>query len=779
MNRAFSWIGLVLLLSSALLSGCGEESAIIGEVSPNSPPTTDVSATPPVLSGSSFEVEFSWVGADFDGEVVGFEWRISNNGQDGIVDVADTLSSKLPWSFTALTDSVFIVSAELDSFPSDVADSNQTQQNYRFWQTHTFFVRAVDDKGARDPSPAEVSFTATTLAPSVNITLPSAVSSNSCRQAAQVMTFGWRGSDPDALGGEPTHVRHLLIPAKQANGNCLTQQQFEEGGWISADDPNWSEWVPYDAPDGAGLRVTLPRKDVGERFLFAVQVRDIAGAVTPTFRWNRNVRHVDISSFIFPTLIVSEPFLGTVTAVDVGTIKPFDITPGQPINFSWIATAEEYAGIIEVYRYGWDVTDPKNPNDENWALPWGNGNAWRRASNRFDEGTHFFTVQTRDNSGTISRITYILTVVQTPALEDQRPLLFVDDWREVNRPDPLDIQWDDEWMAMIDGRVDGFVKSTDVIESSIESQVLTFETLAKYRGVLWFSNPDAFSFFHRVLAPESRLTPRYNWIEVYQAQIGNLFMVGPGVLGITVETNSQGWVYPLIFDASASSPLGFGTQLSPDGTRANVGLRRWPYTAWCLESVDRVRPAIGRVFGEHDRTGVQIRSKNCDGLYLAELTDEFRNSYPAAVEPPFSVRNLEPDVERQVQNPLYRVTAEEFYNFNGTSRTVNLFPRNCQTSMFRWVARRDYEEWYEERNPGEDIEPIVENDSLNCLPIQRGSTPFNLAPTAIASSVYSEAKRVRGSQDFVWGFHPLSFQTDDVQAAVHWIFGDNWELDVN
>jgi hypothetical protein len=781
MYRALPWIA-VLLLAAASLSGCGEENGLIGESTPNNAPNTEVSATPPLLSGSSFQVEFSWIGSDLDGQVMGYEWRISNNGVDGIVDVGDTLTANLPWQFTTVTDSVFVVSAEMDSFPSDVADGNQTPQTYRYWQTHTFFVRSVDDHGGVDPSPAEVSFTATTLAPTVNITLPASVPSNSCRTASQVMTFGWKGNDPDSITGEPTDVRYLLIPAKQVNGNCLTQAIFEDPAgknWITAADPNWSEWVPYGALDGSGLRVTLPRKDAGERFLFAVQTRDIAGAVTPTFRWNRNVRHVEVSSFIFPTLIVSEPFLGTVTAVNTGTIKPYDITPGQDLNFSWIATAEEYAGIIEAYRYGWDVTDPNNPNDPKWALPWGNGTAWRRASNRFDEGTHFFTVQTRDNSGTLSRITYILTVVQTPPLEDQRPLLFVDDWREINRPDPIDSQWDDEWMRMIDGRVDGFVKSTDVLESSVDTQILTFETVAKYRGVIWFSNPDEFSFFHRVLAPESRLTPRYNWLEVYQAKIGNIFMVGPGVAGNTVETFSQGWVYPLIFDASASPPLGFGTRLSPDGTRTNVGLERWPYTAWCLESVDRIRPAIGFVYGEHDRSGVKIRSKNCDGIHVAELTAEFRDSYPAAPEPPYSVRNLDPAPARKTQDSLYRVTAEEFFNVNGTSRTLSLFPRKCQTSMFRMVSRRDYEEWYEALHPLEDIPPLVPNDSLDCLPILRGSTPFNLAPIAIASTVYSEGKRVRGSQDFLWGFHPLNFELDDVQAALHWILGDNWELKLN
>jgi hypothetical protein len=76
-----------------------------------------------------------------------------------------------------------------------------------------------------------------------------------------------------------------------------------------------------------------------------------------------------------------------------------------------------------------------------------------------------------------------------------------------------------------------------------------------------------------------------------------------------------------------------------------------------------------------------------------------------------------------------------------------------------------------------DIPPIVPNASGNCVPPLSVSSPLKNASTAIASSVYSDDKPVRGSQDFLWGFHPLSFQLDDVKAAVLWILGDNWELE--
>ena len=172
MGKTKIWLGIVA--GAVFLAACGD-GPINGEFVPNSPPDTDVSATPPVLSAAGFEVSFNWTGADPDGEIIGFEWRISNNGEDGIVDVVDTLETFLPWQFTTVTDSTFLVDADLDSFPPDVTDPRQGASNYRYWQTHTFYIRAIDEKGYRDPSPAHVSFTATTLAPTVQITLPKAI----------------------------------------------------------------------------------------------------------------------------------------------------------------------------------------------------------------------------------------------------------------------------------------------------------------------------------------------------------------------------------------------------------------------------------------------------------------------------------------------------------------------------------------------------------------------------------------------------------------------------
>ena len=190
-------ICLTLSLLTALgISAC--QSGFEGTVTANQPPDTRVTATPPALEETSFTVKFFWTGLDNDGWVDHFEWRISDNGRDGFVDQADTLG--LAWHSTVVTDSTFSVSADIALFQTDVDNPQITDpKDFRYWQTHTFFVRAVDNLGMADATPAMVSFTATTLSPTINITLPKSNNSIVCVASARALTFGWEGNDPDNL----------------------------------------------------------------------------------------------------------------------------------------------------------------------------------------------------------------------------------------------------------------------------------------------------------------------------------------------------------------------------------------------------------------------------------------------------------------------------------------------------------------------------------------------------------------------------------------------------
>lgn len=764
-------LSLAVLVILAFAWGCGADDALIGDPVPNTPPDTEVTGFPPVLSETGFEVTFYWKGSDEDGEVVGFEWRISDNGADMMIDPEDTLEADLPWTFTTATDTTFTVTANLDSFQIDVDDPNQGPRNYRYWQTHTLFVRAVDDRGAVDPRPANVSFTATTIAPRVQIDLPVWVPSATCRQSAKVLTFGWTGVDPDVLSEEPTEVRYLLLPAQAANGDCLTRTQYEGAPtpFITNDDPNWSDWLRYDAAQDSGRVVTLPRQEANKKFLFAVQARDVAGAVTPTFEWGVNVRHIETSDGKFPRLLVTEQFLGAKSWIGEFGVDSKEVVSNQPLEFTWQGDASEYAGIVEAYRYGWDLVDPDDPNDPGWAVPWGNGPNWRRAPIRsFNQGSHNFVVQCRDNSGTISRGFYNLQVIQIPDREEQRPLLLVDDYRTGNTDSEIALEalWDSEWEDMLVGRVQGF-QPGDILDAATEVNRVSFRTVAEYQGVIWFTSPNQSSFFHTRLAPVSNIQPQFNWLEVYQARVGNVFFVGPGSMANSVE--EAAWVFPMVFNVPAPPPRGFGTELLPSGNRINRGISRYPYTAWCLDIVDSVRPAIGFIWGEDTQPGILVRSKGCDNLSIAELDDDFLSTYPDA-GPPSNVRTLMPVDRRFNQLSGYQFNAEEIYNRNGTTRELNIEPQadteGCLIPMYRWVARRD-----------DPAVGVAFPDSL-CFPPNRPTSTLDGGLTGIVSTVYSDTKQLSGSEDFLWGFNPLAFDKEAVNDAVLWILRNRWELPV-
>lgn len=751
-KRGFAPLALALGLA---LTGCGEDGALIGDEVPNTAPDTRVTATPPVLGQTTFTVTFFWTGSDPDGEIRGFEWRISSNGADGVVDVADTLG--LPWAETTATDTTFVVSADMDSFEIDANDPRiQDPKQVRFWQTHTLYVRAVDELGARDPSPAHVSFTATTLAPTVNITLPSQSTSTSCTSAPEVMTFGWEGVDPDNPDGTPAEVRYILLPYGGPGTTCLPRQQFQQGAFpITGEEAGWSDWVRYDAPNDSGLTVTLPRQQQQNSFFFAVQARDVAGAVTPTFEWGRNVRHVRVDNSSRPRLIVSEQFLGTFEALSINTTKSFEIVQGQPINFSWSADASSYAGLIEAYRYGWDLVDPNDPNDPGWAVAWGNGPQWLRALERsFSQGAHNFVVQARDNSGTISRLFVGLQVIQIPSPSEQRELLLVDDWPFTSGNQQLQAEWLNRMRSWVDNVV-GF-QPADVIDVELDANRMNFRLVSNYKSIVWLTAPAENNFIQTRLAPENTGALRYNFMEVYQARVGRMLLMGPGAAINSVEHDPPNWAYPLVFNSSAGGNQGFGRCERPDGTEFPCGIQRWPYSAFCLDIADPVRPAIQRIFNEG--AGNPQRSWENAGLAKAVVDTTFRSRN--AIDPSELVDLQPTSLRLQTQQPPdYKLFSEEYYNRLVVNRDVTVNLRACQEVMFRWVSRMD-------PSIGAGNPSVLRNQD----PRVGGS------PTGVRSTAYSQGKPI-GGNDYIWGFHPLAFTDADVRTAVQWIVNNDWQLD--
>ena len=233
-------VGLALLV----LAGCSKT----GVLAPDLPPETIVFVTGPVDTVGHI-VHLHWLGNDPDGEVVGYEfkWIYETGGQPAGYD------SSL-WTSTARTDSTFTV---------------YTPAGYSM---PTFVVRAVDNAGNVDPTPARETFQFRNAPPQV------ALAGNPPVPATTfpVVTIRWTSSDPD---GNIANAHYLIwldansaTPQMAPAGNqfTLTPDFFKDPGGAFVAGPHTVHVLAVDdggaasLPDSATWNVTLP---VGEVLL--------------------------------------------------------------------------------------------------------------------------------------------------------------------------------------------------------------------------------------------------------------------------------------------------------------------------------------------------------------------------------------------------------------------------------------------------------------------------------------------------------------------------------
>ena len=187
-NKSLILLKLRLVLIAGLLLTSACDVTEPGTPNTNSAPETRLTAGPPENTVTApdgeklnYLIQMFWIGSDIDGEVVAY-------------DIAINDSTK--WIRTTRTDSILAFSA-----PSGEAGD-----------LNTFYVRAVDNLGAVDPTPSDRSFTAHTFLPNTIIDgVP---------------------SDEDIIG----RGARFQILGKDADGSEFTNS-------YSLDNPDaWSEW---------------------------------------------------------------------------------------------------------------------------------------------------------------------------------------------------------------------------------------------------------------------------------------------------------------------------------------------------------------------------------------------------------------------------------------------------------------------------------------------------------------------------------------------------------
>ena len=135
--RTFIRLLLPLAVIGAVLAGCG----LSGQFKPNQAPETTLYVQGEVDTVAHI-AHLHWFGSDTDGDVVGYEIRLLNP-----VSPAETA-----WVYTLRADSIINIQAP-QGFTAPV-----------------FQVRAVDNEGFRDPTPASEDFQFRNIAPTVQRT---------------------------------------------------------------------------------------------------------------------------------------------------------------------------------------------------------------------------------------------------------------------------------------------------------------------------------------------------------------------------------------------------------------------------------------------------------------------------------------------------------------------------------------------------------------------------------------------------------------------------------
>lgn len=159
---------LYYIAAIAALAACKKD--FDGAEKANIAPETFVVADTIVRVGNdrfASQVEIQWWGTDGDGYVDGFEYRINDSA----------------WKFTRRQDSTFLL----------IIPGNQDTFDFKFE------VRAIDNKGDADPSPARLFYPVKNTSPIVNFYSPTAVPSRNPTRSFPALRFFWRADDLDGI----------------------------------------------------------------------------------------------------------------------------------------------------------------------------------------------------------------------------------------------------------------------------------------------------------------------------------------------------------------------------------------------------------------------------------------------------------------------------------------------------------------------------------------------------------------------------------------------------
>jgi hypothetical protein len=625
---------LIMIAVLAFIFGC--EKTFIGLPAQNKSPEVWLSSGPVEGTTTGYQVHFYWGGWDPDGEVISYEFVVVDGFPFGFHHEDTTGLDK--WTTTALHDSIFRVTAD------DTAGITDTLWNgnhfTRYDKAHTFFIRAIDLEGKRS-DPVYRSFTAWTLAPFVQITMPrQPPDPDATVSLGKVIKWEWRGTDPiDSPDNtqDPESIRYIYHQLITPSGNDSSEfdiiLDLNDNPWRYEED--WSPWIYYRAPGDSGRSTWLGDDEIlalSKSHIFAVQAKDEAGAVTAIFTRGVNVRQFIVSVTASPLLTITEAFLGGFQFTgDNPKREKRDLPPGVELNFRFRGDASLYGGEIVCFQYGWDVADLSNPSDwDSDCSPFNLG-----CTAIWYSGVHTLYVRCVDNSGSETLGQIEISVV--PFTMD-RNLLWVDDFMSDNSyvqtdyATPREDEHDAFWLGHCN-RTIGFDPTRDVYDAVYgqnNSAPPKISLIGRYKNIIWtFNNDYGTSCFDDVVrfTPETKISQSaipINFLAIFLAKGGHLLTEGRSDKG-----GGLAMILPPMSDTARGFPLNIKCEIlgNSDGCEGDTSsVNSYAYKDYCVTMLDEIDASHFRT--DSDMPMRRIRNYDCMYPGAVKSTDAWHDSIP-------------------------------------------------------------------------------------------------------------------------------------------------------
>lgn len=670
--------GAALLAAALLAAGCSADS-YLGFMEQNIPPTVYLSNGPLEGDTTCYSVHFFWLGEDADGAIDRYEIAVVAGDPIGF-NPADTVGPG-NWTSTVATDSILIMAA--DRYDTSVV-INQSLYG-RFQKTHTFFIRAVDDRGGVSETEYR-SFTAYTLAPTIFINYPQMTTNPDLgpQKLSMITTFRWYGKDPiDAPWNyqEVDSIRHMVTFYSSTIETDLNAhpERYEH---------LWSPWYWYHHEGDSGQSTVIGDDELleGNRsYAFVVQAKDDAGAVSSIFSRRSNIRHFMPMTPTGPLMAVREPFMGSFSFLGVDMRgEQIDVPPGFLMRFSWSADASSYGGVVAGYRYGWDVEDLGDPRDWDCAS---NPYTLSALPRTFYSGIHTLYIEAVDNLGTKTLGTIEVNIIPVVMTRD---LLWIDDMPSSefalqNYAFPRESEHDAFWMDIL-LMAENFDPGQDVYDVLANHYYPPpMDLIWKYRNVIW-SYSRAYdptggiytgSYWNRLVkfTPEgSTAQLNLNYLPYYLAYGGHLWTEGEG-------HRNGGLAAVMFYQAGQIFPNYIRCEFKGATTNCNdtTGAGTMAYRNFCVSVIDKVEGVI--------KPYVASRNRQFDGLHHAVL-----ERFDPIVAP---MRGFPGrlDLWEQVTKPTYFFDPTnggfhfvELYDTEYYMRMINKSSQGCFHPLYRQVS---------------------------------------------------------------------------------------------